>query len=245
MELLVRRSQQNFNTLTSIDLTRGASRVTEETTTVLEGWEMLYVRPTNEPRSRTQILGFNVKTTSVAARDGYTGVRAVPYYTQDELGRMVNEDQEAFDKSCSKCGFLRTENKPSSYTEDLTTRLFALPGCLANRLGALLDTRHSATNKSPFVRREWKVVLLRPMENPISGGSHKDQAKSPKRHFGRGRSQKNDPVQKWLIVIRGQVTMTSQDGFLTYDTSSNPWLKADELAQQRHHEKRGLPRTHP
>lgn len=206
---------------------------------------MLYVRPTNEPRSRTQILGFNVKTTSVAARDGYTGVRAVPYYTQDELGRMVNEDQEAFDKSCSKCGFLRTENKPSSYTEDLTTRLFALPGCLANRLGALLDTRHSATNKSPFVRREWKVVLLRPMENPISGGSHKDQAKSPKRHFGRGRSQKNDPVQKWLIVIRGQVTMTSQDGFLTYDTSSNPWLKADELAQQRHREKRGLPRTHP
>lgn len=199
---------------------------------------MLFVRPTNEIRNRTRILGFNIKTTMVTARDGYTGVRAAPYYSQETLEKMVAKDQEAYDRTRPRIGFLRNGKMTSSYTDDLTARISALPGCLANRVGALLDTRYSATNKSPFSRREWKVVLMRPMDNPLSGNFLQGHATgSSTGGVSRKHGHKNDPVQKWFLVIRGQVTTTSKSGFLTYDTSSNPWIRIDEQ-NHWHNEKR-------
>ena len=147
---------------------------------------------------------------------------------------MVNEDQQAYDRVRSKCGVFRI-NKRLSYTEDLAARLSALPGCLTNRLGAFLDTRHLATNKSQFARREWKVVFMRPLENALSGHVAQDQFKASSGFRVRKRANMSHPIlQKWLVVIQGQVTMTSKDGFVTYDTTSNPWLAVDK--QVRRHE---------
>ena len=191
------------------------------------------MRPTSEIKGRTEILGINLKTSFVTARDGYTGVRAVPYHTQEAFENMVSEEQEAYARSRCRFGFLRNRKKSSSYTDDLNARISALPGCLANRLGALLDTRYSATNKSPFARREWKVVLMRPLENPLAGDVPQGHAVTlPVGRTTRKHTRKNAPVQKWFLVIRGQVTTTSQSGFLTYDTSSNPWIKIDEPGHQ-------------
>ena len=77
----------------------------------------------------------------------------------------------------AKRRLFRISNR-SSYIDDLTTRLFTLSGYLVNRFGALLDTRYSATNKSQFVRRKWKVVFIRPMENVISGRVAQNQFKA-------------------------------------------------------------------
>ena len=145
---------------------------------------------------------------------------------------MVTEEQQAYDSVRAKRRLFRISNR-SSYTDDLTTRLFTLPGCLANRLGALLDTRYSATNKSQFARREWKVVLMKPLENVMSGHVALDQSRA----FGflsRRRAYEDDPVRRWFVVIQGLVTITSKDGFVAYDTASNPWLAVDK--QVRRHE---------
>lgn len=191
------------------------------------------MKPSNELRSKTQFLGIDVKSTYVVAKDGHTGVRAVPYYTQEKLAHMVAEAQEAYDNNRSKdwCPKLRSRR---SYVQDLTRRLFSLPGSLSTRLGALLDTRQSATNKSQYTRREWKVVFMEFIENPIAGETTRNHHETSKHQH---QSQKNDPMQKCLIIIRGQTTQTSEDGFVAFDTSSNPWRKTDERV---HREKEDL-----
>lgn len=191
---------------------------------------MLSVRPSNELRSKTRFLGVDVKSTYVVARDGYTGVRAVPYYTQEELAQLATTAQEAYNSGRSKYWCTKIKHR-RSYAQDLSARLFALPGSLSNRLGALLDTRHSATNKSQYARREWKVVYIKLVENPIAGEAAATQ--DPSKHRHQNPEKKNDAaMQKWLLIVRGQVTRTSEDGFVAFDTSSNPWLKTDERVRQ-------------
>ncbi|RYP22039.1 hypothetical protein DL765_001945 [Monosporascus sp. GIB2] len=206
------------------------------TDTVYEAWEMLSVTPTNELRSKTKFLGFDLKANYAVARDGYTGVRAVPYYNQEELAGMVTAAQEAYSTGRSRRGLLQIW-KRRSYMEDLTARLFSLPDSLPNRLGALLDTRYAATNKSPYTRREWKVVFMKRIESAIAADPSHDRSKPAAWYSARKRSQERGPIQKWFIVIRGQVTQTSESGFVAFDTATNPWLKAD---RQIHREKAEL-----
>ncbi|RYP43580.1 hypothetical protein DL770_011575 [Monosporascus sp. CRB-9-2] len=206
------------------------------TDTVYEAWEMLSVTPTNELRSKTKFLGLDLKANYAVARDGYTGVRAVPYYKQEELAGMVTAAQEAYSTGRSKRRFLQIW-KRRSYMEDLTARLFSLPGSLPNRLGALLDTRYAATNKSQYARREWKVVFMKRIESAIAADSSHNCSKPRAWYSGRKQTQERGPIQKWLLVIRGQVTQTSESGFVAFDTATNPWLKTD---QQTHREKAEL-----
>ncbi|KAK7745195.1 hypothetical protein SLS62_009908 [Diatrype stigma] len=195
---------------------------------------MLLVNSSSELRSKTRFLGIDVKKTFVIAKDGYTGVRAVPYYTQEELANMVASAQKAHDASHST-KLCPSARKRRSYAQDLAERLFALPGALANKLGALLDTRHSATNKSQYTRREWKVVFMKPIENPIAGEVTRNNVPSLSYHTHQSHTKKGSTMQKWLLIVRGQVTQTSEDGFVAFDTASNPWLRVDE---RLHREKR-------
>ncbi|RYP46416.1 hypothetical protein DL768_007383 [Monosporascus sp. mg162] len=206
------------------------------TDTVYEAWEMLFVTPTNELRSKTKFLGFDLKANYAVARDGYTGVRAVPYYKQEELAGMVTAAQEAYGARRSKRGLLQIW-KRRPYMEDLAVRLYSLPGSLPNRLGALLDTRYAATNKSQYARREWKVVFMERIESAITADPSDNHSKPRAWYSGRKRTQERGPIQKWLLVIRGQVTQTSESGFVAFDTATNPWFKAD---LQTHREKAEL-----
>ncbi|RYP77432.1 hypothetical protein DL771_001227 [Monosporascus sp. 5C6A] len=206
------------------------------TDTVYEAWEILSVTPTNELRSKTKFLGLDLKANYAVARDGYTGVRAVPYYKQEELAGMVTAAQEAYSTGRSKRGLLQIW-KRRSYMEDLTARLFSLPGSLPNRLGALLDTRYAATNKSQYARREWKVVFMKRIESAIAADPSHNRSKTPAWYSVCKHNRERGPIQKWLLVIRGQVTQTSESGFVAFDTATNPWLKTD---QQTHREKAEL-----
>jgi hypothetical protein len=123
----------------------------------------------------------------------------------------------------SKSGLLRFVRR-DTYGQDLARRVYELPTCLPSKLGALLDCRFVATNKSPHVRREWKIVLLKPMTDVMT-----DDGPRAKRGMRRGRhgEEQGDPVQKWLVILRGQTTRISEEGFASFNTASNPWLKAD------------------
>ncbi|KAI1494102.1 hypothetical protein F5X96DRAFT_619069 [Biscogniauxia mediterranea] len=207
---------------------------------VYEAWEMISVRPTSELRTTAQVLGVNVYSTYTLLKDGYTGVRAVPSYSQGELASMVAAAEDKYNNR-SGFKFLSRITRRASYAQNLAERLFALPGCLPNKLGALIDSRFVATNKSQFARREWKIVLLKPLGDVMT-----DEAPEIK---GRGllarlNPRQRDPVQKWLVVLRGHETKASQAGFEAFDTFANPWLKVDQRLERDHSESRKRSTSH-
>ncbi|GAW18309.1 hypothetical protein ANO14919_077840 [Xylariales sp. No.14919] len=191
-----------------------------DSSTVLEGWEIISVQPTTELTSSKRIFGVNVVSTYKVMKDGYTGVRAIPSYSQLELAHTVATAEREW--ASQKSSRLVRHN---TYSQDLARRIFELPACLPSKLGALLDCRFVATNKNPHVRREWKIIMLKPVLEVLT-----DEGQPP-RNLGiwnKGGGRQNTPVQKWLVILRGQDTRVSQRCFQTFSTMSNPWLKVDE-----------------
>ncbi|KAI1734654.1 hypothetical protein F4680DRAFT_335161 [Xylaria scruposa] len=190
--------------------------------TVFECWEMISVRPTTELTNFKQILGVKIASTYKVLKDRYTGVRAIPSYSQEELSHMVAtaEGEWALKKS-HRTLFA----KQQTYGENLARRIFELPACLPSKLGALLDCRFVATNKNPCIRRDWKVVMLKQIVGFMTGEGQQVPSSGL---WGRRQSE---PIQKWLVIIRGQDTRFSEKGFATFNTMTNPWIKIDEGLQ--------------
>ncbi|KAI1323733.1 hypothetical protein F5Y16DRAFT_412473 [Xylariaceae sp. FL0255] len=209
------------------------SRVTNnKVNTVFEAWEMISVRPTTEMTNKKLVCGVEVSKMYRQLKDGYTGVRAVPSYTQHELMHMVTAAEQNWDdnRRSSILSRLIPGKKRGSYAQNLSRRLFELPGPLPGKLGALLDCRIVATNKNPYVKREWSVVLLEQMngvmtEEQVSSAFH-DRITTK---FSKVDAHE-DPIQKWFVVLCGQESRvcTSGTGFAAFDTASNPWLRVDE-----------------
>lgn len=149
-------------------------------------------------------------------KDGYAGVRPVRSYSQFELAHMVETAE--IEWTARKSG-LRRLMKQETYSQDLAKRVVNLPTCLPAKLGALLDCRFVATNKNPHVRREWKIVML----EQIDGVMTEEGQRGHKRNNRQG-----EPVRKWLVILRGRNTKVSEDGFGSFDSSSNPWRQVDE-----------------
>ncbi|CAJ2506509.1 Uu.00g006390.m01.CDS01 [Anthostomella pinea] len=189
---------------------------------VYEAWEIVSVRPTTELRSFKRILGVNLSSEYRVLDDGYTGVRAAPSYSQAELENMVAANQQAYETATPE---LLSIAKRSSYAQDLANRVFDLPGPLPSKVGQLLDHRLVATNKCPYAGREWKIAALPAMEDWMTDEAPRAKGWSL---FKRSGVSQEYPVHKWLIVLRGQETKTSQ-GFEAFDMHSNPWLKMDVM----------------
>ncbi|KAI0858184.1 hypothetical protein F4860DRAFT_505513 [Xylaria cubensis] len=193
------------------------------TSTVFECWEMILVQPTTELTSFKQILGVKIASTYKVLKDRYTGVRAIPSYSQEELSRKVaTSESEWALKKPHRVLFAKQE----TYSENLARRIFKLPACLPSKLGALLDCRFVATNKNPCIRRDWKVVML---EEIVGFMTDEGQQVPNGRQWGKRQFQ---PIRKWLVIIRGQDTRFSEKGFATFNTMTNPWFKVDEGLQE-------------
>ncbi|KAI1751605.1 hypothetical protein F4782DRAFT_504571 [Xylaria castorea] len=192
------------------------------TSTVFESWEMISVRPTTELTSFKHILGVNIASTYKVLKDRYTGVRAIPSYSQEDLAHMVAAaESEWTPKKFDRPLF----GKQETYSQNLARRIFELPACLPSKLGALLDCRFVATNKNPCIRRDWKVVMLKPMVGFMTGEGQQVH------NGGLWGSRQRESIQKWLVIIRGQDTRFSEKGFAIFNTMTNPWLKIDEGLQ--------------
>ncbi|KAI0115558.1 hypothetical protein GGR51DRAFT_576607 [Nemania sp. FL0031] len=192
------------------------------TSTVYESWEVISVRPTIDITALTRILGVSVITTHKVTADGYTGVRAVPSYTQAELAIMVANAERKW--AGRKLGLARFMDR-ETYGQNLAKRIFELPACLSSKLGALLDCRFVATNKNPHVRREWKIVMLTPIDGALTDEGPRRRSRGL---LGKANKGQTEPVQKWLAIIRGQDTRFNERGFAAFSTASNPWFKVDE-----------------
>ncbi|KAI0968719.1 hypothetical protein F4678DRAFT_442575 [Xylaria arbuscula] len=192
-----------------------------DTIAIFESWEIIFVRPTVELTTFKRMLGMNIVSTYKILKDGYTGVRSIPSHTQAELANAVASAENEW--VSQKLGLFRLM-KQESYHQNLARRIFELPACLPSKLGALLDCRFVATNKNPHIRREWKVVMLKPISEVMTDEGLKSDKLGPWIKGGRGQSE---PVQKWLVILRGQDTRVSKKGFRTFNTMSNPWARVD------------------
>ncbi|TGJ88503.1 hypothetical protein E0Z10_g255 [Xylaria hypoxylon] len=205
-----------------------------DTSIVFEGWEIISVRPTTELASFKRMFGVDIVSTYKVMKDGYTGVRAIPSYSQVELVHAVATAEREW---ASKASSLMHLTKQDTYGQNLARRIFELPACLPSKLGALLDCRFVATNKNPHIRREWKIVMLKPIFEVLT-----DEGKPYNLGLWNmaGRKQ-SDPVQKWLVILRGRDTRVSKKCFQAFNTMSNPWLKVDERPQ---HAKENITEQH-
>ncbi|KAI0531751.1 hypothetical protein GGR58DRAFT_492560 [Xylaria digitata] len=195
------------------------------TSTVFEPWEIISVRPTTELTSSKSIFSVNVVSTYKVMKDGYTGVRAIPSYSQAELAHAVAAAEREYD---SQASILTRLMRRDTYGQNLARRIFELPACLPSKLGALLDCRFVATNKNPRIRREWKIVMLRPIPEVLTDEGRR---RNDRGLWNRGSRKQRDPVQKWLVILRGQDTRVSKKCFQTFNTMSNPWIEVDEGPQ--------------
>ncbi|KAI1272256.1 hypothetical protein F5Y07DRAFT_380311 [Xylaria sp. FL0933] len=195
-----------------------------DSATVLEGWEIISVRPTIELATFKRIFGMNFVSTYKVLKDGYTGVRAIPSYSQVELAHAVAAAENEWSSGLGRL------MKQDTYGQDLAKRIFQLPANLPSKLGALLDCRFVATNKNPHIRREWKIVMLKPIVEVMTDEGHQS---STSRLWSKGIRRQSNAVQKWLVILRGQGTKVSEKGFQTFNTMSNPWFEVDE---RRHDE---------
>ncbi|KAI0407427.1 hypothetical protein F4802DRAFT_553670 [Xylaria palmicola] len=197
-----------------------------DTSTVFESWEMISVRPTAELTSFKRVFGVNVLSSYKVLKDGYTGVRAIPAYSQADLAHMVASAESEW--AAQQCRLARLI-KQDTYSQELARRVAELPACLPSKLGALLDCRFVATNRSPCARREWKVVLLRPIVEFMTNVGLDTGNRGV---WSWSNSRQNEPIQKWLVILRGQTTRVSERGFATFSTTSNPWIRVDERLQE-------------
>ncbi|KAF2971341.1 hypothetical protein GQX73_g2208 [Xylaria multiplex] len=198
---------------------------THNTSTIFEPWEVISVRPTTELTSFKSICGVNLVSTYKVMKDGYTGVRAITSYSQVELAHAVDAAEQEYD---SQGSILTRLMRRDTYGQNLARRIFELPACLPSKLGALLDCRFVATNKNPRIRREWKIVMLKPIPEVLTD---EGQQSNDGGLWNRGSRKQRDPVQKWLVILRGQDTRVSKKCFQNFNTMSNPWLEVDEGPQ--------------
>ncbi|KAI1347854.1 hypothetical protein F5Y01DRAFT_294113 [Xylaria sp. FL0043] len=166
----------------------------------------------------------NFVSTYKVLKDGYTGVRAIPSYSQVELAHAVAAAENEWSSGLGRL------MKQDTYSQDLAKRIFQLPANLPSKLGALLDCRFVATNKNPHVRREWKIVMLKPIVEVMTDDGRQSSTSGL---WSKGIRRQSNAVQKWLVILRGQGTKVSEKGFQTFNTMSNPWFEVDE---RRHDE---------
>ncbi|KAI1115541.1 hypothetical protein F5Y14DRAFT_410255 [Nemania sp. NC0429] len=188
----------------------------QDTSTVLECWEIILVRPTIDLASIKRVFGMNIISNYTVLKDGYAGVRSVPTYSQAELAQIVQNAETEW--TARKYGLARLVNR-ETYSQNLAKRAFDLPACIPSKLGALLDCRFVATNKNPHVRREWKVVWLEQVEAALADEGPRG---------GTRQNRETGTVRKWRVILRGRETKVSEDGFAPFNQASNPWRQVDE-----------------
>ena len=200
--------------------------------------------PIKELMSFKRVCGITITSIYKTGKGGYAGVRPIVSYTQAELVQIVDGAEQQWNNKirANKNIFRRFfcfgpsfGPRKETYVQNLARRLFELPSCLPSKLGALLDSRFVATNKTPYFRREWKIVLLQPMPGVLTDEAPRDNKNKKTWFWNYPKEIQRDPVQKWLVILRGHNTAVSDQGFTSFNTLSNPWISVDtKLHQERH-----------
>ena len=190
----------------------------EHTTTVYEAWEFVKIDDGQMRHSWKTIFGINVSTKWVNRNDGCILMSPMISFEQGELADLHNE---------AVCGHRPKAgtSQEIAYEQDLANRAYDLPSEVRDRLQNLIEDKFLATNKNPYRKREWRLVILQPGEFRMTKLLPEGKRKSI---FSR---EKHSPAScTWFVVLRGQeVKSTKEDGgWKNFSRYSNPWWKSDK-----------------
>ncbi|KAI1376733.1 hypothetical protein F4677DRAFT_71993 [Hypoxylon crocopeplum] len=182
---------------------------------VYEAWEIIVGRDTLHWDTWKTICGINLGVKWKALDDGFIDVNPLPGYSQGELADLQKDAVREYEAKNSK--------KPRSYAQDLANRVFRLEAGVYNRIQHLIDNKIRVTNRTPFRRREWRIVILEEGEFQMT-----ELLPERKKGLFRRRPEKA-AVHRWFLVIRGEEIKTSKEdgGWRLFSRHHNPWWRID------------------
>lgn len=189
--------------------------------TAYEAWEVVYGDNTLDMRTWKTFCGMKLGVKWTALDDGFVELNPVTSYGQSELADLHAKRIDEYDG--------RNRKKAKSYAQDLANRVFLLKADIYNRVQHLMDDKIQATNKTPFRRREWRIVILDECEVQMT-------ELLPERKKGIFRCQPEKPaMSRWFIVLRGQEVKTTKEdgGWRLFNRHSNPWWRIDARETQQ------------
>ncbi|KAI1759321.1 hypothetical protein GGR53DRAFT_151180 [Hypoxylon sp. FL1150] len=195
---------------------RGVTLADDEfSKTVYEAWEITYSDDTVDWDTWNVICGirFGVKWKSL--NDGRIDISPLTSYGQGELEDMHEDAIRQYEAKGRKKG--------KSYNQDIANRVFKLDLDIYKRLQHLIEDKQRATNRTPYHRREWRVVVFETGEFQMTDAL-------PERKKSLFRRRRKDPqVHRWFLVLRCEEVKSTkeQGGWRLFNRHSNPWWRAD------------------
>ncbi|KAI0851066.1 hypothetical protein F5Y00DRAFT_25850 [Daldinia vernicosa] len=189
----------------------------EPAKTVYEAWMVLDSGSTADRVAWKTFCGIEFGSKWKSYNDGFLTIEPLASYAQEELAELhVNTVQEYGAKS---------SKKGRSYAQDLANRVFRLNAGVYNQIQFVIDNKIRSTNRTPFRRRDWQVVVL-------EEGEFQMTELLPERKKKKGlfrRRQEQPAVSKYFIVLRGEEVKSTKekDGWRTFSPYSNPWWRVD------------------
>ncbi|KAI8626797.1 hypothetical protein F5Y19DRAFT_478009 [Xylariaceae sp. FL1651] len=218
----------------------------ERTTTAYEAWEVVCVDETFTDHVWKSFCGIKFGSRRVYHKNGGVFVKPIVSFEQGELADMRENAIRAY-----KHG--RGTNQENAYEQDLANRAFKLPVGVYDKLEALIVEKTFVTNRNPYRKRDWRVVVLRPGEFRMT-----NLLPERKRRHIFSRKRQLPATRTWFVVLQGQEIKSTKDdgGWKAYNRHSNPWWRLDtrETQEERRYHKdffqkynkpRGYPRPRP
>ncbi|OTA90657.1 hypothetical protein M434DRAFT_365664 [Hypoxylon sp. CO27-5] len=199
----------------------------EPASTVFEAWEIIYGEDSMGWSTWKTICGIRFGIRWKTLDDGFLNLNPLNAYDQGELADLYTNAVREYEA--------KTHKKGKSYAQDLANRVFHLEADIYNRVQHLLEDKMRATNKTPFRRREWRVVALEEGEFQMT-----DLLPERKKKGLFRRRREKPAVSRLFIVIRGEEIKTTKEGggWRLFNRYSNPWWRIDSretLEARREH----------
>ncbi|KAK6950247.1 hypothetical protein Daesc_008573 [Daldinia eschscholtzii] len=194
--------------------------------TVYEAWTVLDSGNTVDRVAWKTFCGIKLGSKWRSRNDGFLDIEPLTSYTQEELAELHADAIQEYAARSSKKG--------ASYAQDLANRVFHLNAGVYNQVQSIVDNKLRSTNKTPFRRREWQVVILEEGEFRMTELLPERKKKGLFR-----RCQEKPAVSRYFIVLRGEEIKSTKDkdGWRAFNPHSNPWWRIDnrETSEARRH----------
>ncbi|KAI2618649.1 hypothetical protein GGS26DRAFT_346174 [Hypomontagnella submonticulosa] len=193
----------------------------EPAKTVYEAWEIISGEDTLNWSTWRTIFGIKLGLRWRSMNDGFMEVDPKPGYEQGELAGLHENAIREYEA--------KNRKKGKSYAQDLANRVFRLDAGIYSRLQQLMDDKIIASNKTPFRRREWRIVVLEEGEFQMT------ELLPERKYKGIFRRRQEKPaVTRYFIVLRGEEVKSTKEaaGWRLFHRHSNPWWRIDARETQ-------------
>ncbi|KAI1505459.1 hypothetical protein F5X99DRAFT_368056 [Biscogniauxia marginata] len=160
-----------------------------------------------------------VDTSSISSTESFPnqicqGSRNLNRISSFEQGELANLHAEVIRDYETK----HSKRKGKSHAQDFANRAFNLLADVYNKLQHLMEGKIKATNRTPFRRREWQVVVLK------KGVFQIMELLPERRKKGMSRRKRSPAMRKWFVVLRGEgIKSTKEGGWKTFNRPTDPW----------------------